>query len=113
MFKIFISYSQNDKTTAELIEGVMRSYNLETFRDEKQINWGEVVLESINNNLLDSDAILVLVSHESLKSQWVPYEIGYATALGKPILTYLVNPCVSLPPYISRNIYMKSVEDLK
>ena len=113
MFKVFISYSQNDSSYAKMIERELKPLGLDVFLDQKSINWGDVIVDKINDNLFDCDAILVLVSHESLKSRWVPYEIGYATALGKPILSYIANPGLNLPTFIDRYKHVKDIDELK
>ena len=90
--KIFISHSSRDKWAARRISAEIEQLGADTFLDEKDIETGESIDESISVHLKDSDELLVLLSPASVKSDWVLVEVGGAKALGKrlvPILFYL------------------------
>ncbi len=112
MSDLFISYSNDDTRFVSLLCSKLELMGIEYFRDEK-INWGQAIKEAVDEHLINSVAVLVIVSPNSLKSQWVPYEIGYATALGKPILTFVTEPGMRLPSYLDRYKYVDKVEDLE
>ncbi|MEM7429956.1 MAG: toll/interleukin-1 receptor domain-containing protein, partial [Pseudomonadota bacterium] len=107
MGKIFISYSHEDSDEADAIVGIFEKLNIEYFRDKKDINFGGKIQEKVRTALHNCSAVLVTVSPASLKSSWVPYEIGQATALRKLILPYLTHPALDLPLYLS-NLYQIS-----
>jgi len=54
----------------------------------------------------------VIVSPASLKSVWVPYEIGYFSALKRPILPFLTHSSLDLPSYISALKHVGSIDEL-
>ena len=100
MAGIFISYAHEDSHTADEIVQVLRTSGIEHFRDVKDISWGDAITSRVRSALLNCEAILVVVSPASLESHWVPYEIGHASALGKPVLPFLTDPLCSPPQFI-------------
>jgi hypothetical protein len=54
----------------------------------------------------------VIVSPASIKSAWVPFEIGYFTALKRRVLPYLVHPSTDLPGYLSSLKHIATMEEL-
>ena len=100
MSVVFISYSHVDSKVADEIAAILEEYEIKYFRDVKDIEWGAPVSAKVKEGLEESIAILVIISPASLKSHWVPYEIGYATAKDKRILPYLVHPSLDVPSYI-------------
>jgi TIR domain len=107
MSVVFISYSHVDLKVADEIAAILDEYEIKYFRDVKDIEWGAPISAKVKEGIEDSIAILVIISPASLKSHWVPYEIGYATAKGKRILPYLEHPSLDVPSYI-RDLNHKS-----
>lgn len=101
MPKVFISYAHEDANIAESIARIIGEMDIDTFMDVKKISWGNVVLSKVRQALEESQYILVLVSESSLSSQWVPFEVGYAAALRKKILPYVLDKKLSVPAYIN------------
>lgn len=101
MYSVFISYSHIDATVADDICARLESAGVSYFRDIKNIDWGDGINEQVRDALLESQSILVIISPASLKSLWVPFEIGYCAALNRKVLPYLVHPSIDLPGYIS------------
>ena len=90
--KVFISHSSKEKWAARRISDDVKELGADTFLDEKDIESGEPIDESIHEHLKDADHFLLLLSPSSLTSHWVLIELGGAIALGKhivPILFYL------------------------
>jgi hypothetical protein len=90
--KVFISHSSRDKWAARRISTDLNNLGIETFLDEKDIKTGESINDKIQDNLSDSDDLLILISPASVDSQWVLIELGGAIALKKniiPILLYV------------------------
>lgn len=107
---VFLSYAREDAMYADEVAGVLDRLNVKYFRDIKDIEWGKDVEQEVGRALMDAIAVLVVISSASLKSQWVPYEIGYAKALRKRILPYLPDKTVNPPDFIAR---LNCVSDLK
>jgi insertion element IS1 protein InsB len=66
-----------------------------------------------SQGLESSVAIIVIISPGSLKSHWVPYEVGYATALRKKILPYLTHPSINPPGFLADLLHIKSEEQIR
>lgn len=111
--KIFISYSRVDNSYADEVEKVLKDNGVQYFFDRKDINWGDRIDTKIEEGIKSSDAILVLISPASLKSDWVPYEIGFAKGAGLQVLPYLVHPSVDIPGYLANKLYLRDMGELK
>ena len=113
MSKIFVSYSHEDTNTADEIVAILDEFGVEYFRDTKDIEWGGSISSEVKLGIEEALAVLVIVSPASLKSHWVPYEIGYGTALGKKILPHLVHPSLDVPHYIKDLSYTTRLEQIR
>ncbi|EMI21620.1 hypothetical protein RMSM_01447 [Rhodopirellula maiorica SM1] len=100
MSSVFISYSRNDSKVADDLASILSEVGIDYFRDVKDIDWGARFSSRVREGLADCVAVLVIVSAEGLKSQWVPYEIGQASAFGKIVLPYLTDLSVEIPQYV-------------
>jgi hypothetical protein len=109
MADVFISYSHIDSKVADEICQLLDSEGISYFRDEKDIDWGNSINLEVRSTLEKTSAILVIISPASLKSYWVPYEIGYAIAFRKKILPYLTHPSLDVPGFISDLKYITSI----
>jgi len=83
---IFISYQRKDEDYASDIADYIISKQLDVYfdledNDLKQINQTRnplAVTNSIKKGLNESDYMLVIVSPDTYRSLWVPFEVGYA-----------------------------------
>jgi hypothetical protein len=100
MSSIFISYSRIDNEIADRIVNILSDLSIAYFRDVKDIKWGDAINSTLRTAIHSCAAVLVIISPGSLKSQWVPYEIGHAAALGKTILPFLTHPSIDIPLYM-------------
>ena len=105
----FVSYAHEDSALVDQICERLSSAGLQFFRDTKDISWGGRISSDVQQALERAGGVVVVVSPASVKSQWVPYEIGYATALRKPILPFLTHPSIDLPGYLAD---LRSISDL-
>ena len=112
MHSVFISYSHVDSAIADSICSVLDSASVSYFRDVKSIDWGDGINDEVRTALLDSQSILAIVSPASLKSVWVPFEVGYCSALGRKVLPYLTHPSLDLPGYISGLKHISNLDDV-
>jgi len=103
-YDVFISYSHVDKGFVTDFSGELDKIGVGYFLDEKELDWGSHINESIKSSLFESKCILVIISPASLKSEWVPFEIGYAIANGKKILPLLIHPSLDMPAYIKMGV---------
>ncbi|HEX2097199.1 MAG TPA: toll/interleukin-1 receptor domain-containing protein [Solirubrobacterales bacterium] len=89
--KVFVSHSSTDKWVARQIAGQLEERGIETFLDEKDIETGASIGDSIQANLAECDELLMVLSPASLKSSWVLVEIGGAKALNKRLIPILLH----------------------
>lgn len=83
---IFISYQRKDEEYAKDVSGYIVSKQLDVYFDledndlkfSKQLNNPKGVTTSIQKGLNESDYMLVIISPDTYKSLWVPFEVGYA-----------------------------------
>ena len=90
--KIFVSYAYQDRAIADRIEQYLRKHGLVTTGDlvildpQREIQSGENIREVIRRQMMDANKVVIITSPNSAQSQWVNYEAGMASALGKPIV---------------------------
>jgi hypothetical protein len=75
--RVFISHSRSDKKTARNIAQSLVDQGTEVWFDEWELEPGSNFAQAIGNGLESCDAMVVLVSPESLQS-WQREEIQYA-----------------------------------
>lgn len=109
---VFISYSRVDADVANNLASKLKEKKISHFLDQKDVTWGDSVRERIQQGLLKSSHIIVIVSPASLKSGWVSYEIGFATAKEKKILPFLTHQSIDLPGYIGELHYKTDIDDI-
>ena len=104
--KIFISHKKEDSDKAkEVYDYIVDNWSFEAYLDEfdSYISHHNVV-ERIVDNLRKSTHILVLFSEHTIKSMWVPFELGVAyereQGIGVLIWPDGVNINYKLPEYL-------------
>src|SRR3954447_23570398 len=74
--RIFISYSAQDKHIVSRIADRLRQDGHDVWIDSLQIQPGDNILQKIEDGLEHADALVVIVSENSFKSQWVQREFA-------------------------------------
>jgi len=113
MATVFISYSHLDSEVADRIGDALSAQGVDFFRDMKDIDWGKSINSEVRLGIVQAPALLVILSPASLKSAWVPYEVGYACALGKRILPFLTHPSLDVPDYIRDLKYLTEIVEIE
>lgn len=102
-YSIFFSYSTKDvglaKLLIEKLELLGGEHGIDVFLDERSIEGGESIPERIRASIEGCDEFLVLLSADSIKSDWVKIEISAAWAHKKTIIAivFKVTPEQALP----------------
>ncbi len=93
---VFISHSHADQALAEaLVEFVLGALDIEpdalrcTSVPGHQLPFGRTISEQLKADIDTSSAILVLLTRDSLRSNWVLFELGASWALGKIVVPIL------------------------
>jgi TIR domain len=98
--KVFISYSGSDEKWADRLRSALAKYEVDVWDPASQIapgdNWGLKYGKALEN----SDAVVVLISPASVKSDWVRHEIQYALSSAQfrdRLIPVLVRPTDEIP----------------
>lgn len=103
--RVFISYSSRDRWVARRISDDLAARAIETFLDEKDIETGDSIDDTIQSNLNECDELLMLLSPEALRSHWVMLEVGGAKALRKRLIPVLLHVGVNeLPSPLNKGL---------
>lgn len=92
--KVFISHSSNDTKLARQIADALRNASFQVWNDT-QIFPGDNWAELIANELRESDAMVVLLTPNSVDSPYINAEVGYA--LGEEGYKGRVIPVLAAP----------------
>jgi hypothetical protein len=110
--RVFVSYSHIDSKFVQELAAVLDAKKVPHFLDKKSIEWGDSIPRAVEEGLQDSSHLIVVVSPASLKSSWVPYEIGLARAMGLKILPLLTHPSLDLPGFIATLSHKSTLDEI-
>jgi hypothetical protein len=106
---IFLSHSHEDKAFAKRLASDMQSAGLIVWVDEAEINIGESLLERIRVGIDNVDYLAVILSPESVQSEWVQHEVEQAMnqqIQGRQIMVLpLLYKACTLPPCLQGKKY--------
>ena len=111
--KAFISYSSVDVKLARRVAKVLKTLGVEHFLDSKDVHWGDRITDAVREGIVSCTDLIVIVSPASIKSQWVLFEIGQASALAKRILMLLTHPAVEVPSFLTQYHHKSRVSDVE
>lgn len=99
-YTVFISHSSKERWIAGQISKEIEALGAKTWLDIKDLRGGDEIRRSIKRGIRASQEAVVLLSSNSITSQWVLYEVGIAGAFGRRIIPVLNNlaPDVGLAP---------------
>ena len=115
--KVFISHKECDTNIAEQIAEELKQREVEAYLDtlDRAIDCNkgsEKLTNYLKLKISECSDILVVMSDQTRKSWWVPFEIGIAADQDKPIVTYLQNNVV-LPEYLDYWPRLRFLKDIK
>jgi len=85
-YDVFISYASRDRHIATELRDNLSKQNVEAFMSEKTIAAGDAWTEQVRRALIASKLIVIVLTPNSLESQWVMAEAGAGWALQKKVL---------------------------
>ncbi|MEO8148500.1 MAG: P-loop NTPase fold protein [Bacteroidia bacterium] len=115
MAKIFISYSYKDKNFVLQYIKLLKSSGHEILMDENLVETGQNMQKALMKGIEDADGIVVFITPNSIKSQHVNSEIGFARSYfdnNKKFLIPLVIGGVEVPYIIGDLMYLE-IDKLK
>jgi hypothetical protein len=89
---VFISYSHPDRAYVEELAAHLAYGGIAVWYDY-QIEVGSRFDSVIQQQIDDCSAVIVVLSPDSVDSEWVRREIGYADTRGKPTLPLILRSC--------------------
>ncbi|MCC6975533.1 MAG: SUMF1/EgtB/PvdO family nonheme iron enzyme [Anaerolineae bacterium] len=92
---IFISYAHADRAFVEKLVGNLRERGYLVWIDLDGIRGGDVWRQAISDGVSASGVVLVILSPDSVKSEWVKIELTIARKQGKKIVPLLAHPLVT------------------
>jgi len=119
---IFLSHKSIDKKITKAIGDYICKAGINIYLDEYDEklqsatykNDSEKIVECIQNGLAKSTHVLCILSEETVKSWWVPYEIGYGDNLEKNIASIRLNNISkkAIPEYLHIHDILDNIGDL-
>ena len=106
---IFLSHISVDKAAVVEIADYITSrgdidvyldINDRELQDAADSGNAALITEFIERGLSNSTHIMCLVSANTVRSWWVPYELGFGKKSGKPLATLKLKDTVNLPAYL-------------
>jgi hypothetical protein len=90
-YVVFISHSSLDAWIANVMAEKIQEAGAHCWLDEKDLAGGDIIADEIVRGIDSSNEVIVLISPNSVKSQWVHFEIGGARAQRKRVTPILNN----------------------
>jgi hypothetical protein len=97
--QIFISYSKKDSDFAHKLADDLSAVGFRIWID-RSIGGGELWRETIEKNLKASGEVVIVVSPNSMSSEWVKHEGSLAYGWEKQLYPILIEPVGNLPPWL-------------
>jgi hypothetical protein len=107
--RAFVSHSSRDKASARRIADALQAEAIKVWLDERQLRVGDSLWDAIGRGIASADFLLLLISPESVQSQWVRRELnaGLATEMTanrKIVLPVLIEP-TEVPVFLRERLY--------
>ena len=90
-YTVFISHSSLDAWIARTMAEKIRSLGVDCWLDEKDLEGGDIIPDEIIRGIDACQEAIVLISPNSVSSQWVSFEIGGVRAQHKRVTPILNN----------------------
>lgn len=93
MSRCFISYSRRNTNFAERLARDLSDAGVEVWIDFRQIHAGERWKDEIRRGVERSEVIVIVLSPDSVVSEWVQFEINYGREKNKVLLPIMAVDC--------------------
>ena len=85
-YKVFLSHSTRDKNLVIALARLLEKFGIENFVAEWYLSPGERLDKKVFDEIRASDCIVVLLTPNGMRSNWVQQEIGAALHAGKLVI---------------------------
>lgn len=113
--KVFISYAHADDAFVRKVEAGLEKVGLEVWDANREVLPGDNWADKIAQALKESEAMVVFLTPEALRSNWVRWEIEYALGeqgYRKRLIPVLVGKPEGDVPWILRHLPMIDMGEL-
>jgi hypothetical protein len=116
--QVFISHTYEERGVAAVLQKYIRQAFKEAFPvfaafDKESIGGGKLWFAHIVENLSRSAVVLVLLSHESRRRQWINFEAGYGGGAGaKVVPVFIRNFSLGKLGYPLAGLQGRSIDDI-
>src|ERR1700760_2745593 len=73
--RAFVSYSTKDKYFVDFLVELLKYHRVDVWVDQNQLHGGDVFSAGIEQALVSSDCLIVVISQNSASSQWMTREV--------------------------------------
>ena len=113
--KVFISYSHQDRDFAERLAGDLSGHGIIVWWDEWGIRVGDSLLSKLQQGIIASSYLAIVLSPESVASSWVQEELNLALHRQLQerrvfVLPILFREC-EVPPFLAEKKYADFSDD--
>lgn len=109
MSSIFLSHSSKDKFFVRELAERLREYGVKVWLDEAEIKIGESLTEKIGRAIDEMDYVGVILSSNSINSEWVQRELQVAIqkelSKKKVVILPILLEHVEIPPFLRDKLY--------
>lgn len=116
--KVFISYENRAEPLVQRVAAALEEAGLEVWDAARQILPGDNFAGKIAQALQESEAMVVLITPEALRSKWIRWEVDYALGeqgYARRLIPVLVGDPEELPmenvPWILRRLPMLRLDE--
>lgn len=102
---IFISHNQDDSDFAELMSLHLEKHGIKTWLDKSKLKIGQEWRTEIDEGIKNCSAVIVIMSPEARKSEYVTYEWSFAWGKGKKVFPVMLKQ-TSLHPRLESLQYL-------
>lgn len=103
MPQVFISYSRKDLSFVKQLAADLKNVGLDVWYDVSGISGGSRWRTEIENAIRNSQYVLVVLSPDSIASEWVEREFLFSSNLKRKIIPLMYRPCELPLNYVDLN----------
>lgn len=106
--RVFVSYATKDAAIKDMVADALRSDGNDVVTDDRLVA-GDLVHDRIVAELGSCNALVPIMTPDSLNSAWVWYEIGFASALRVRVVPFRSSTSVEVPGLLRQ----RAVDDIQ
>ncbi|WP_459195752.1 TIR domain-containing protein [Wukongibacter baidiensis] len=111
MRKAYLSYSSSDKKFVNYLVNYLTNLNIKVWYDKHELKAGDYIKQKIGEGIKTASSFIIILSKESIKSEWVMYELNTALIYsaqrhGIRIIPIVIDTDVVIPPSLRDILYI-------